>query len=1715
MIVHTLNTFLLALLRQLVKRSGGELKEVLTKLDSAARSEIQNWWSGPSASAALLEVLQGAKQLPGLLEELGVHPETWQQLTVRDLPKAVSDKASLDFGDTDYGRQVQATLSSNYSNLIQWVRRLEILINLKWENICQLYSIRTSTPLLFNGQGLNPFSEDTDFYRFSHQVGGGQQLHFTNLGGTTTIIEQGTEDTGQIWEGFQELFQLLSTKRTIPAHPEQVHALLVGINDYPESLPSLRAPENDTLQFKAYLDRQPLEAHTEMLSGAVTKKNLIETLTGIVEKSAPGDAVIFYFSGLGQKEQSPRLNDTIPAILTFDQQRIPIDEIVYLLCQDKAKALQPIIILDMGVNANISKENRAAGLRPKGVDAVGAARDWNNYQFGNQIQSMEAWGAFMQEASFVLMVGCDYDNESGLEDEQGSFFTRNLIEVLSRSRHFLPYPVLHERLGEVLSHQVPQTPDIRVEGPSESMSSPNFLGQPSIDFQPMYGRVEWNRRLQQWTIDMGSRFGLTTGQIAHLCGTDYRGNSLARIESIYDDFSTLVFGDEMPSRSSTFLGFVDEFLSSPPLQVTLDGWEEETREAIARGLIDYFPAVIFQKEEASDYTIQLESEGFSLRSREETSRIIFMAFNKEPLHQTPGIRTMMRRLVMANALIYLSNGDVTQDPFSSEIKLELLYQDGTTETNLEEEEQSDTNRVPTYELDLEKDHEFRLNVINETKGRRYIAIFLIQSDLGIRSLIESRAVTPLPRGESIMSISWKNQLQRNTAEDRYQLASLHTVKVIASDQPFQLGGWLQEGMNLSKRPQEGTFQQEDNASLKHDNLWSIQTFQIKHKTTEKGVNSIDALKQLLKENKINELLDTLFPLIPEEDDLFQRLVATGSRFNEVQRVKMKGMAEVGQLAIQERRIEQSLVQILNVKELEAILANQESESEQEGLSSRQRWHYTLLKKGIAEALQALPRLTEEDPNARQMLVQLQEAAEKNSMNFSGIRINLEQYMVEYSRQLLQLNEWVSSFDPEIWDRADGATNIGEQDDLQEQKLEKLRKEIKDTVVRGNLVEALENLRSNFPTHPLTQNLLLLQANFNHTNQDIDAGVISDEQAQLYRSRTLNAILSFLDQPQLLAPQTAHVPWDGAIQVQLATPFLKGDLDQSTSGLLEALRPNTKAYEEASTLRNRFLQLQSNRKTSTLSEEDYRQEWNDIGNRFLDIIRELPADGAITPETDTTPETQEAPSPIPEDLTLTINRQQQFDQFAKAISDKKKLQVFFIPAPPKSEPQHFLRRLTWHVKTPGNTDTFIWDPIFINSSTPLHRLSSQLEKAWEQQWRTRQIKSSDQMLISMQFDQDWFENRDQLAAWLASEGSKRIEEIRAKQVIAVIILEVPEVNSRNAIGRLLRGDPLKRQLDWLESLVGEYNNATILATLNKVSLNDIDAWLRTLAGTLQSQGNDFDLGALRDRLAQGQIRRVLELLRDEPSLNEEDRQRITIIQSRFTETERSKSLGIISAAEGQIQEAKALQDLLAFIAELESKEGFDLTTRIRGEILDQLGSSLGESTEGYDMENVLQAVSRLKSFPILSRVKSKESQNEAEAELWEKTTELGNESAFQDYLSRYPNGEHITEANTAIERLGRITLSHESGSLSSPATTEEGRQLSHQVRVKVDAGSEDLTAIQEVTYYLHESFKNKEVSRNSARNNFELRLNVWGIFTIRARIQFKDGADIVLERELDF
>ncbi|MBX2871042.1 MAG: caspase family protein [Saprospiraceae bacterium] len=1722
MIVHTLNTFLLALLRQLIKRDKGDLQQQLTDLDFIENLAVQDWFSNSAATAQFLDILQRSELLSGILEELGLVPEAWQQLISKDLPHPVREEVALGTAGDERSRQIQGTLSSNYGHLIQWFDRLEILIDVKWTNICQLFSSENYTPVLFNEQALNPFQEGNNFYRLSHQVDAGSALHFNTLGRTQQVVAENEEPSAAVWGSFQELLEVFGVGKPAPAHPAQAHALLVGINNYRDPLPSLRAPENDILQFKAYLDQQPLPAQSEMLSGAVTKANIIETLRTIVEKAEPGDAVVFYFSGLGQKEESPRLNDTIPAILTFDQQRIPIDEIVYLLCQDKEKALQPIIILDMGVNANISKENNAAGLLPKGIDAVGTARDWSNYQFGNQILSMEAWGAFMQEASFVLMVGCDYDNETALEDESGSFFTRNLIEVLSRSRHFLPYPVLQERLTDVLSHQVPQTPDIRVEGPSQSLSSPNFLGQPSIDFQPMYGRVEWNRRLQKWTIDMGSTLGLNKQQIVHICTSEYQGNALARISYVYDDFSTLAFGDQLPNRSESYLGFVDEFLQTEPLKLAIKGYEEEINRTHMMELGGAFPGVEFGEENEVDFILHADDKALSIRPSQISDGYIYQTTELQLKSPFDGFAELIRKMGQAKALRSLVTTDITQDPFVEDLNIELRQIDEDGQVELINPAKSSSTRDHYYQVNFDQLKRFEIQVKNQTKGLRFIAVLLVRNDLGISTLVYNDVIKPVKPGETIRSRRWRAVLpiaQEGAGKPHFQ----HTVKIIVSDQGFTPAYWLQSGLSIPNQ-EEGPNQFAADATLSlHDNLWSISTIRIDSGYETSRNISPDKLKQLLSQGKIKELLDTLFPLIPEETDLFQRLVSTGSRFTEVQRVKIKRLADEAPISIQEKRIEQALLEIISSKELPSFLANQAEAEEEVALSASKAWYQVLLTQGITPALQSLPNFPNEDRSREEIRTQIQEAAAKNSMNFTGLRITFEEYMVAYSRHLVQLNNWVSSIEPETWASPNDSSAEEPQEELSIERLQKLKLEIQEQVALGNFVEALEELRGHFPTHPLTQELLLLQANLSHIDEDLNMSLISSEQAQFYHNRTAESILNFLDQPALLPPPTTQVDWTREQQTLLLSPFLQGDLDQSTANLLALLDEQKEFQQEAIILRSKFLQLQSDRRSGNFSEEDYRKVWNEIANSFLDFVRELPSDinskPAPTPEAESKYDSYQ----LPTDLTLLLDRRKQFEEFVSKISDSKaSLEVFFLPAPPKSEPQHFLKRLAWHMKPNENEDTIIWDPIFVKSSTPLHRLSSQFEKVWEERRNFRTTKDPERLLVSIHFDADWFENKEDLAAWLASEGSKRIEEIQVKQLIAAIILEVPEANSRSAIGRLLRGDPLQRQLDWLEKLVEEYDNAAILTTLNKVSLDDIDNWLQTLADGKLLQGRGFDINSLKDSLSVGKTLQVIELLQNEPSLTEEDRSRVAIIQSKIKETERSKNLGILTVEDIQIREAQALRDLLSLISELETRKEFDLTVKLRDEILDQLSSSLGRSPEGYHMEDVLKAVNRLQSLPILNKIErnvaSLDLEDESvadDASAWDQARYENTVKSYNSYLSQYPDGLNSEKARLLLKRLESIRLTHQATPLPSISNTPKERELSHKIEIKVQAETEDIQSITSVTYFLHKSFKRREITVSSAETNFALKLDVWGIFTIRATVLFKDGTQIKLERELDF
>lgn len=1701
MLIHTLNTFLLALIRQLILRREDGLKQQLVDLNLMEKLGIQDWFSRQNASTKLLEILQSTKQLPGLLEELGLSAEAWQQLISKDLPSAVSHEIPPGLSGNDRSRAIRAALTRNYSHIMLWLDRFEILVDVKWENICQLYSSKGFSPLLFNDQGLDPFKKNSDFYRLSFQEASGNQLFFINVAGPVQIVEKTTENTLPLWQKFQDLLPELGYKKETPTHPQQVHSLLVGINKYPSALPSLRAPENDILQFRAYLDRQPLPAETEMLSGAVTKANVLETLSQIVEKAEVGDAVIFYFSGLGQKEQSPRLNDTIPAILTFDQQRIPIDEIVYLLCRDKDKALQPIIILDIGVNANLSKEQEEANLRPKGIDAVGAARDWERYQFGDEIQDMEAWGAFMQEASFVLMVGCDYDNETALEDEQGSFFTRNLIEVLSRSRHYLPYPALQDRLTEVLRHQVPQTPDIRVEGPTQTLRSPNFLGQASPEFQPLYGRIEWNRRLQKWTIDMGSRWGLSNQQIVHISNAEYEGNALARISFVYEDFSILAFGDQMPDRSAQYLGFVDEFLRTEPLRLAIQGYEEDTNRAYMLELGGAFPEIEVSEEQEADYILQAESEGFSICLGDMAEAYIHLASDTAIIPPFTGVNSLVRKMAQGKALASLSSSDTTQDPFEEDLEIELAQLDVAGKRRVVDPQDSGPG---TYQVEFGPNSLFQVQVKNRGTSRRFIAILLLRADQEISSLLSLGQSKELKAGETLTSESWLS-IAPNTNGGRSWPPLQYTVKLIASDQGFDPTFWLQEGLG-SDRVEE---KQADASSFeeinKHDNLWTIRTLRLENNLDIPKKISIDDLKLWVSRGEMEQVIDELYPVIPDDTGLFERLVSAGSRYLELQRLKTGGLVEDGALAIQAKRIDQSLLGILSSKELKDLLAKP-GEENQPTATVRRGWFKVLLKQGLSEALYELPTFKALNEAQQKEHSDQLEAANKNSQDFSNILISVEDYLVRYSRQLTQLVNWANSFE---FDQPLETPTEVETPKPQVPAWENRKKSITEKLTQGDNTQALAELRQILPAHQLTQQILLLQANEKLTIDAQKNGTAAASQVQLYRNRTAKAILNILDHIEHLGIGPVVPAWKGKLQQRLVDIFIEGDLDASTVKLLDIVADQREQQQAVILLRNRALKMESDHNNYLINEEEYRQNWNQIGNDFLDIVREL--DLTTAP-----PAKEESDYTLyrPADLTLTLDRRAQHDQFIKVLLDQQKgLQVFFVLAPPKSAPQHLMQRLAWDIKPDESANGAVLETIFCVADTPLHRLSNQLEKEWQVRMSRSDIDQADRVLASIQFSEEWFEYKDELAAWFASEGGKREKQFRTKQLIAVVILDSPPANSGSSIGRLLRGDPHKKQLNWLEESLGRFPNAHLLPALGKISSQELANWLQALPKEEPKRRASEDSLDLKEKLANGQTQEVIDQLQDS-ELADQHQEALLILATQLKSIERSQALGVITAQEYNSQTKRVIYGLLDLIDELESPSTINLDDSDRREVLKELEEALGNSQDGYHMEDVLWAIHQSTSLPIQSQILEKPQSQGQEEKFWEETIEQGNIPAYQSYLSRYPKGMFVQAAELALKRLDRISLMHESTPIANPDKLD-GKALSHSILVQVNASSEDLATIEEVTYYLHHSFKNNVISKDSQKDKFALQLKVWGIFTIKARVRFLEGSDIVMERELSF
>ncbi len=90
-----------------------------------------------------------------------------------------------------------------------------------------------------------------------------------------------------------------------------IHALLVGIDDYPSPIPKLRGCVNDIDAFASYLSERvasdkgvALKMKT-LKNGDATRQAVIDAFRDHLGKAKKGDVALFYYSGHGSQQQAP------------------------------------------------------------------------------------------------------------------------------------------------------------------------------------------------------------------------------------------------------------------------------------------------------------------------------------------------------------------------------------------------------------------------------------------------------------------------------------------------------------------------------------------------------------------------------------------------------------------------------------------------------------------------------------------------------------------------------------------------------------------------------------------------------------------------------------------------------------------------------------------------------------------------------------------------------------------------------------------------------------------------------------------------------------------------------------------------------------------------------------------------------------------------------------------------------------------------------------------------------------------------------------------------------------------------------------------------------------------------------------------------------------------------------------------------------------------
>ena len=314
-----------------------------------------------------------------------------------------------------------------------------------------------------------------------------------------------------------------------------IYALLVGIDDYPEPVPPLRGCVNDITAIEQLLQSRIGDQRLDyrvLKNSEATRQAVIEGFSHL-RQAGPEDAVLFYYSGHGSQELTPREfrhlePDRLDETLVCYDSRLPGNfdladkELAKLIAAVASDGAHVLVVLDSchsgsGTRSAMSADSGAirripTDLRERPLSSF-LVTPGEAVELAARADSRDPAGAAsgwvkLPQGRHIVMSACR-DNEEARETVADGLtrgtFSYFLTNTLQRSESTLTYRDLHKRVEALVRTRVARQSPL-IEAPTARELDQPFLGG-AIRPHPPYFTAGFDQQAG-WVIDGGAMHGI-------------------------------------------------------------------------------------------------------------------------------------------------------------------------------------------------------------------------------------------------------------------------------------------------------------------------------------------------------------------------------------------------------------------------------------------------------------------------------------------------------------------------------------------------------------------------------------------------------------------------------------------------------------------------------------------------------------------------------------------------------------------------------------------------------------------------------------------------------------------------------------------------------------------------------------------------------------------------------------------------------------------------------------------------------------------------------------------------------------------------------------------------------------------------------------------------------------------------------------------------------